>query len=65
MTGMDLTGDDTDVERLTAAFPGWCIARTEHGWWATRGPLTSETLSRVVAAPCAAELSAALEAATR
>lgn len=64
------TADDfADVKaKLKAKFPRWSIIHTDKGrWWATRGPLTKEDLSRVsdVNADSPAELYVLLEAAEK
>ena len=47
---METTSDDIERARtrLRGEFPKWSIIVTDRGrWWATRGPLTREDLSRV------------------
>lgn len=38
------TGDDEfDLNSLRLAFPSWRIARASGQWWASRGPVLSES----------------------
>lgn len=67
MTAPDWTADLDDeadlLARLRAEFPGWRIARASGQWWASYGPVMSETRTAAdaVQAPSAAALYLALE----